>query len=91
MLQIIIAIATIFLLVLLHELGHFWVARRQGMRVEAFAIGFGKPIYTWERNGVKWHICCLPFGGYVKIAGMQKEGGREPYEIPDGFLRSLLL
>ena len=61
------------------------VARRQGMRVEAFAIGFGKPIFTWERDGVKWHICMLPFGGYVKIAGMQKEGNREPSEIPDGF------
>lgn len=55
------------------------------MRVEAFAIGFGKPLFTWERNGVKWHICMLPFGGYVKIAGMQKEGSREPSEIPDGF------
>jgi regulator of sigma E protease len=56
-----------------------------GMRVEAFAIGFGKPIFTWERDGVKWHICMLPFGGYVKIAGMQKEGALEPSEIPDGF------
>lgn len=55
------------------------------MRVEAFAIGFGKPIFTWEWDGVKWHICMLPFGGYVKIAGMQKEGGVEPSDIPDGF------
>src|SRR3989344_8333015 len=72
-------------LVFIHELGHYWMARRQGMRVEAFAIGFGKPLYTWEHKGVKWHICCLPFGGYVKIAGMQKEKGLEPYEIEDGF------
>src|SRR5258708_6229980 len=55
------------------------------MRVEAFAIGFGKPIFTWERKGVKWHICMLPFGGYVKIAGMQKEGNQEPSDIADGF------
>ena len=81
----ILAILGLGFLVCIHELGHFWVARRKGMKVEAFAIGFGKPLYTWEHNGVKWQIGCLPFGGYVKIAGMQKEGSREPYEIADGF------
>ena len=55
------------------------------MKVEAFSIGFGKPIYSWEKDGVKWQIGCLPFGGFVKIAGMQKEGSLEPYEIKDGF------
>ncbi len=83
--SIFLAILGLGLLVFIHELGHFWVARRKGMRIEAFAIGFGKPIFTWEKSGVKWHICILPFGGYVKIAGMQKEGSREPSEIPDGF------
>lgn len=82
---VLLAILGLGFLVFIHELGHYWVARRQGMRVEAFAIGFGKPLYTWERQGVKWHICMLPFGGYVKIAGMQKEGNKEPSEIPDGF------
>jgi regulator of sigma E protease len=80
-----LAILGLGFLVFIHELGHYWVARRQGMKVEAFAIGFGKPIYTWMRQGVEWRICMLPFGGYVKIAGMQKEGNREPFEIPDGF------
>ena len=42
-----LAILGLGFLVFIHELGHFLVARRQGMRVEAFAIGFGKPIYTW--------------------------------------------
>ena len=82
---ILLAILGLGFLVFIHELGHYWVARRKGMRVEAFAIGFGKPLFTWERKGVKWHICMLPFGGYVKIAGMQKEGSREPSEIADGF------
>ncbi len=85
MLSIVLAILGLGFLVFIHELGHYFVARRKGMRVEAFAIGFGKPLWTWERDGVKWHICMLPFGGYVKIAGMQKEGSREPYEIHDGF------
>lgn len=80
-----LAILALGLLVFIHELGHYWIARREGMRVEAFSIGFGKPIYTWEHDGVKWMICMLPFGGYVRIAGMQQEGSREPYEIADGF------
>jgi regulator of sigma E protease len=73
------------LLIFIHELGHYYMARHVGMTVEAFAIGFGKPLYTWTHRGVKWHICCLPFGGYVKIAGMEKQGGKEPHEIKGGF------
>lgn len=82
---IFLAILGLGFLVFIHELGHYWIARREGMRVEAFSIGFGKALYTWEWDGVKWMICILPFGGYVRIAGMQKEGSREPYEIHDGF------
>ncbi|HKY99922.1 MAG TPA: site-2 protease family protein [Rhabdochlamydiaceae bacterium] len=72
-------------LIFIHELGHYFMARRVGMTVEAFAIGFGKPVLSWECNGVKWHICALPFGGYVRIAGMEKKGKLEPHQIPDGF------
>jgi regulator of sigma E protease len=68
-----LAILGLGFLIFIHELGHYIVARREGMRVEVFAIGFGKPIYSWMFQGVKWQICMLPFGGYVKIAGMQKE------------------
>ena len=81
----VLAILGLGFLVFIHELGHYLVARRQGMRVEAFAIGFGKPLYTWTHQGVKWHLCMLPFGGYVKIAGMQKERGVEPSDVKDGF------
>lgn len=81
----VLAILGLGFLVFIHELGHYFMARKQGMKVEAFAIGFGKPIYTWTHQGVKWHIGMLPFGGYVKIAGMQKERGVEPSDIPDGF------
>lgn len=72
-------------LVFIHELGHFFVARHVGMRVEVFSIGFGKPFYSWVHKGVKWQICFLIFGGYVKIAGMDKDGEKEPHEIEDGF------
>src|SRR3989344_4423595 len=81
----VLGIFCLVFLVFIHDLGHYCMAKRHGMRVEAFAIGFGKPLYTWVRGGVKWHICCIPCGGYVKIAGMQKDGTREPHEIADGF------
>lgn len=82
---LILAILGLGFLVFIHELGHYWMALRRGMRVESFGIGFGKPIYSFERKGVRWNICWLPFGGYVKIAGMEKEHGVEPEQIPDGF------
>lgn len=82
---IVLAILGLSFLIFIHELGHYWMARRVGMRVETFAIGFGRPIYSWVRDGVKWQIGWLLFGGYVKIAGQDLEGGRDPYEIPDGF------
>ncbi|MCB1107087.1 MAG: site-2 protease family protein [Chlamydiia bacterium] len=84
-LYIILAILGLNLLVFIHELGHYIVARRNGMKVEVFSIGFGKPLFSWMRKGVKWQFCPLFFGGYVRIAGMEKEGDLEPYEVPDGF------
>ncbi len=72
-------------LVFIHELGHYFVARRVGMTVEAFSIGFGKAILSWEHKGVKWQVGWLPFGGYVRIKGMEKKGSIEPSQIPDGF------
>jgi regulator of sigma E protease len=84
-LYIVLAAFGLGFLIFIHELGHYFMARREGMRIEAFGIGFGKPIFTWHHKGVKWNICCLPFGGYVRIVGMEKEGSLEPHQIPDGF------
>lgn len=86
LLYFIFAVLGLGFLIFIHELGHYWMARRVGMKVESFGIGFGKPIYSFEHDGVKWNICWLPFGGYVKIAGMEKEkDGKEPHEISNGF------
>lgn len=81
----ILSILGLSFLIFIHELGHYWMARRVGMRVEVFSIGFGKPIYSWVRNGVTWKIGWLLFGGYVKIAGQSAEKDEDPYAIPDGF------
>lgn len=59
-------------LIFIHELGHFWVARRCGVRVEVFSIGFGPEIFGWnDRRGTRWRVSALPLGGYVKMFGDQ--------------------
>lgn len=57
------------ILVTAHEFGHFWVARRVGVKVLRFSIGFGKPIVTWKRKGdeTQYVIAAVPLGGYVKM------------------------
>ena len=82
---IIIAILGLSFLIFIHELGHYVMAKRAGMKIEVFSIGMGKPILSWKQNGVKWQICYLLFGGYVRIAGMEGENGKEPYQIRGGF------
>jgi regulator of sigma E protease len=84
-LYLLLAALALGVLIFIHELGHYWVARKEGMKVEAFSIGFGKPFLVWEKDGVKWQLCWIPFGGYVRIAGMEKKGSLEPYQISDGF------
>ncbi len=84
-LYIILALLGLGFLVFIHELGHYFAAKRVGMKIETFSIGFGKPIFSWMRGKVKWQIGFLPFGGFVKIAGMQNEKGKEPHEIKNGF------
>ncbi len=82
---VILAILGLGFLVFIHELGHYFMAKKAKMKVEVFSIGFGKAIISWYRGDTKWQIAILPFGGYVKIAGMDKEGDKEPYEIKGGF------
>ena len=62
--------------VFFHELGHFWVARRFGVKVEVFSVGFGGEIFGWtDRLGTRWKISWLPIGGYVKFAGDANASG----------------
>ncbi len=58
------------ILVFVHELGHYWVARRNGVRVEVFSIGFGPELTGWtDSHGTRWKISAVPLGGYVKMFG----------------------
>ncbi|MGE8547813.1 MAG: RIP metalloprotease RseP [Alcaligenes sp.] len=61
-------LVTLGVLVTFHELGHYWVARRCGVRVERFSIGFGKVLYRRkDRHGTEWAVSALPLGGYVAM------------------------
>ncbi len=62
-------------LVFVHEFGHYWVARRNGVRVEVFSIGFGREIFGFtDRVGTRWKFSLIPLGGYVKMFGQNDLG-----------------
>lgn len=56
--------------VFVHEYGHYWMARRRGMRIEGFAIGFGPKVFSWMKDGVEWSLRWIPAGGFVKLPQM---------------------
>lgn len=65
-------------LVFVHELGHYWVARRCGVRVEVFSVGFGPEIIGWtDRAETRWKISAIPLGGYVKMFGEGEMSGED--------------
>jgi len=69
------------LVVTIHELGHFWVARMLGVAVDRFSIGFGPSIVRWtDRSGVEWRVGWIPLGGYVRFKG----DGDASSTVPDG-------
>ena len=60
----------ITVVVFVHEFGHFFVARWNGVKVETFSIGFGKELFGWnDKHGTRWRVSALPLGGYVKMFG----------------------
>ena len=73
--ETILALAlTLGILVTLHEYGHFWVARRCGVKVLRFSVVFGKPLFSWyDRQGTEYAIAAIPLGGYVKMLD-EREG-----------------
>ncbi|MBU6141478.1 MAG: RIP metalloprotease RseP [Proteobacteria bacterium] len=65
-------------IVFIHELGHFLVARFCGVRIEEFSIGFGRELFGFtDKKGTRWKFCPIPFGGYVKMFG-DKNGASIP-------------
>ena len=67
-------LVTLGALIFVHEFGHYWAARRCGVRVEVFSVGFGREIFGWtDRAGTRWKIAIVPLGGYVRMFGGEDE------------------
>lgn len=75
MITLLAFVVAIALLVVFHELGHYWVARRCGVKVLRFSLGFGKVIYRkrFDRSETEWVISAIPLGGYVKMLDEREE------------------
>ena len=67
MLTFIIFLVVLGLLVFVHEFGHFLLAKRAGVRVEAFSLGFGPRLIGKKYGDTDYRICAIPLGGYVKM------------------------
>ena len=56
--------------IFIHELGHFLMAKKRGLKVPKFSIGFGPKLYSWKRGETEYCISLLPLGGYVALPEM---------------------
>ena len=84
-------LVAISILIAVHEFGHFWVARRLGVKVLRYSIGFGKPLFrrTLREDETEFVIAALPLGGYVKMLD-EREGPVPPEERHRAFNRQAL-
>ena len=84
-------VLAIGILVSVHEFGHFWVARRLGVKVLRFSIGFGRPLWRRQRTpaDTEYVLAAIPLGGYVKMLD-EREGPVEPRELARAFNRQSL-
>jgi regulator of sigma E protease len=78
------------LLIFVHELGHFLVAKYYGVRVETFSLGFGKKILSYKRGDTTYCLSLIPLGGYVKMFGDDPTGAVEESEKRYAFLHKPL-
>ncbi len=87
-LSILAFIITLGLLITFHEAGHFWVARRCGVKVLRFSIGFGQPFWCYRSpvDGTEYAITALPLGGYVRMLD-ERDGEVDPDEVHRAFNR----
>lgn len=87
MLSVIIFLFVLGLLIIVHEFGHFIVAKKSGVKVEKFSLGFGPKLFFWKRKDTEYKLSAIPLGGYVKLAGDNLE---EFKSKPDDFLSKSL-
>lgn len=75
-------------LIAIHEFGHYWVARKLGVKVLVYSIGFGPTLLKWtsKKSGIKYQLSALPLGGYVKMLD-EREGNVAEQDLPYAFNR----
>ena len=76
--RMLMVVLGIGLVIFVHELGHFLAARLCRVRVEVFSLGFGPRLLGWRRGQTLYQLALLPLGGYVRMAGEEREDGRPP-------------
>ncbi len=80
---IVVCVLLFALAILIHEFGHFIVALKLGLRVEAFSIGFGPVLWKKKVNGVEYRLSSIPLGGYVSIPDVDPEGAKALEGVKD--------
>src|SRR5580698_6867796 len=94
MLSLIIFVFILSILILVHEWGHFITARKCGVKVEQFALGFGPKLFGWMHDGTEFCLCAIPLGGFVKMAGDEREkcsGNSDEYFSKSAGQRALII
>lgn len=85
--MVLAAIIVLGPLIAIHEFGHFWVARRVGVKVMTFSIGFGPALLKWkDKKGTQYQIAAIPLGGFVRMAD-EREGEVPAEDLPHAFNR----
>src|ERR1700741_5641662 len=88
--HLLIGLLVLGVIILIHEWGHFIVARLCGVRVDVFSIGFGPRLFGIKRGDTDWRVSALPLGGYVRMAGQDitdiDSGDQKPTGAPDELL-----
>jgi regulator of sigma E protease len=76
--SVLFSVIALGVLIVVHEAGHFWFARRGGMRVRSFSVGFGPPIFKHQVQDTEYRVGFLPLGGYVQVDGLNPHDGTDP-------------
>ncbi len=84
-LAIVVFFTGLLFIILIHEAGHYVVARRFGFKVEEYFVGFGPKLWSFRRGEIEYGVKALPLGGYVKIAGMNPYEPVPPEDVPRSY------
>ncbi len=80
---VVVFVIILTVVVFVHEMGHYLVARRNGVKIEVFSIGFGPELFGWnDRTGTRWRVSALPLGGYVRMFGDADETSAKADDRP---------